>query len=187
MAVVPIIGVDCTKGGGIATEYLPLPQGQSREMLLIRASDNWDHGEGFRGTYFDVWGFDPRLTVAVSIQRSHNSNIITPFPHSYISALITARLLVQTAEGIVAGASLPVADLFTNGGALDDATEADGCEITSAVQGIRFVLSAQRTGSTDVDITATVQARPNVALVCRDLAMALLGNVRVTPAVASGW
>jgi len=175
----PIIGVDATKGGGASALYLPLEGPQ--ELVLIVAGDNYVGGEGPKSAYFDIWGFDPRLVVAVSFQRSRNANVADGMNTSNITAQVDAHVLVKTAGGVVTGAALPVADLFVNGGALDIGTEADGCEIVSAVQGIRFNLGAQRTGATNVDVTVTVQVRPNVALICRALAQSLLLGVTVSP------
>jgi len=75
---------------------------------------------------------------------------------------------------------LPAADLFANGGKLDADTDVEGCELVTAAQGVRFTVLPSCTTTPVVNITATIKARPNVALVCRELALALLQGVRVS-------
>jgi hypothetical protein len=171
-----ITGWDCGRGGGPVADLLPC---DPVEILLARAEETYDGGEASQTVVLDLWGLDPRLTVAVAFNRVPSPNRSHDESPNWIGAAITANVLHRSHGAIVVGAALDATQLFNNNGQLDGTCD-DGCELTSAAEGVRFTVLAIRTGMTTVDIVATVQARPNVALVCPDLLLALRESLRVS-------
>lgn len=181
----PIIGCDLGMGGGPQIRLLPC---DPIEMLCIGFKEAYTPGEGYRATLFELWGLDPRLVVAVNFARVPSVNRTTDFPTGNITATIEARTLSRTANGAtVVGPVMPATDLFLNGGVLDTGSFDDGCELCTAVQGVRFLVTAIRTDATSVDIVASAVCRPNVALGCEDLALALFGGLTLSRPIPQFW
>jgi hypothetical protein len=186
----PIIGWELGFGGGPEVKLLPTPP---REIPLVPASDQGVDEDYVtlvstdvrRVVTVDIWGLDPRLTVACAFSRVPSSNAhLGGLPlRKNITATIAAYTLTRGATGVTQGAPISSAGLFLNGGALDvlgvDGND-DGCELSTAAQGVRFVLTVTRTSVTSHDIVLSLQCRPNVALVCRELALALAAGMTVT-------
>lgn len=172
------IGCDLGLGGGDNAKELPCPP---HEILLIEAKETYAGGEGYRYGNLEIWGLDPRLTVAVAFYRTPNPNRTTMFAETAISATIAAYPLCLSKAGEVRyGRQLPT-DLFLGGGVIgsDYPNNDDGCELETAMQGIRFNLTAIRTGATTHDIVCAIQARPNVSLGCNALAEKLIAQLIV--------
>jgi hypothetical protein len=178
----PLIGYDLGAGGGDNAQELPcLPYG----MPLVTANQTYTIGEIAYPAIVEIWGLDPRLNVTFSVARVHKKNDPTFFTPGNITATIRAQLLFRTSDGVQVGPDLPIAQLFTGGGALDD-----GCELVTAAQGVRFAINWVRSGNTSHEIIGYVQARPNVALGCSDLFRKLVQSLRViqtTPTINPGF
>jgi hypothetical protein len=178
-----ITGWDLGLGGGELASLLPC---DPHEILLIQAKETYvgGGGEGISGYAYatiDIWGLDPRVTVACSFYRTPNPNRTTLVSEANISATIAAYPLMRTKQGDVrVGKQLPGAILFLNSGALDNSGVDDGCELETAMQGIRFKFAAIRTDITTHDIVAAIQAKPNVALGCAALADKLIRTMVVS-------
>ena len=189
---VPIIGVDLGKGGGSKAEFLPCAPSS---MLLIPAKPTYDVAESSSYVVVDVWGFDPKLTVALGFWRVPNANASPSdaLPSSNIHVMIKTRTLARSPAGdAVASDYIDPAKLFSSAGAfsaahIDDRGDGDGCEIKSAVQGLRFEVTGQRTGPTTVDVVLQAQARTNEPMGCRAMAIALLQGVTVEKNVVWGF
>jgi hypothetical protein len=104
-----------------------------------------------------------------------------------VTAIVRAYTIVKSTFGTLVGAQIPSASLFVNGGQLDATGNDDGCELCTASQGVRFVITASRTGQASTNVVATAICRPNVALVCPELALALFGGVSISIPTAQGW
>ena len=162
----PVIGYDLGAGGGDKAAELPCVP---FEIPLVNANANYTALEPGGIRVVDIWGLDPRLVVAVSFQRVHRKNDPNSFNPGNLTATINAFTLARTSDGVQQIAQIPSAQLFLNGGNLDVSGNDDGCEINSAAQGIRLELIWLRSAATSHNVTAIVQARPNVALGCSDL------------------
>lgn len=186
----PIIGWELGYGGGSEVKLLPT---QPKEILLVAASDagvDEDYvtlvsTDVRRTSVVDIWGLDPRLTVACAFSRvpGQESRLGQLNLRKNVTATIAAYTLTKGATGITQGAPLSAAGLFLNGGSLDsegDNGNDDGCELSTAAQGVRFVVTATRTSVTSHDLVLSMQCRPNVALVCRELALALAAGMTVS-------
>ena len=171
-----IIGWDCGRGGGPVADLLPC---DPVEILLARAEETFEGGESAQTVVLDLWGLDPRLTVAVAFHLVPSPNRSQDISPVALLATLWANVLHRSQGAIIVGAALDKAQLFNAGGVVGVAG-GDGCELTSAAEGVRFTIAAERSGSTSIDLVATVQARPNVALTCPDLLYALRETLRVS-------
>jgi len=180
----PIVGCDLGLGGGSRVALLPCVP---NEILLFSTDGAYNAGEGSRTVTLDIWGLDPRLDVAVAFSRS-SALAMRRDPSAFrVTATIKAYTIVKSAFGTLLGPPLPLATLFVNGGNLDASGNDDGCELCTASQGVRFVVTASRTGVASTNVVATAICRPKVALVCPDLALALFGQLSVSIPTAQGW
>lgn len=174
-----ITGWDLSDGGGPRARFLP---DEPRSLVLAEARANFVPGEAAKEARFELWGLDPRLTVALSFGRPRNpslpivgaiSNVITP-----PATLIGVSALGRFGRDELVVASLDATLLFTNG-AVIGMGEADGCEITTAAEGLRFIVPLIRTGDNSIDFAVNLVVRPNHPLGCRELALALAEGLTV--------
>jgi len=137
----------------------------------------------------DVFNLDPRLTLALIVH--HQEMQARPagslFPESNLAGAISARPLVKSENPSEADRelyTLPTESLFGNGGAISD-----GCEVTSAMSGIRFRIDVTMAALyVHHDIVATLVAIPNVTLACPELARAIIARLDVRiPAPLPFW
>jgi hypothetical protein len=180
----PIVGCDLGLGGGARVALLPCVP---NEILLINSDAAYTAGEGSRTVTLDLWGLDPRLDVALAFSRSSAAAMRRDSSAWQVTATIRAYTIVKSTFGTLLGPEIPAASLWANGGQLDAAGGDDGCELCTGSQGVRFVLTASRTGQASTNIVATAICRPNVALVCPELALALFGGVSISIPTAQGW
>lgn len=172
----PITGWDLGSG-----RVVRLPVERPAEILLFRA-----HPEAFTGptpsaqAYVNVWGLDPKLTVCITVYkrlRLGKDPLDGPFMDSQITGSLQAFPLVLTGNRLVTNLALPEIppdDIFRFGGGLYD-----GCELSSAMQGIQILATAHLLGPCDHELVATIQVKPNVALGCVELAEKLIATMRV--------
>ena len=180
----PIIGWDLGYGGGSDVHLLPAAPGYSpKEILLVPATVGSMDLNNPKSIVVDLWGLDPKLAIACAFSRvpSQNPVIWTEegAEREKIIATIAAFTLTRGVGGITQGPPLP-SDLFMNGGSVDGAGVDDGCELSTAAQGIRFVVTATATGWATHDLVLSLVCRPNVTLACRELALALAAALTVT-------
>ena len=181
---VPIVGCDLGLGGGSRVVLLPC---EPNEILLVNSGAAYNAGEGSRTVTLDLWGLDPRLDVAVAFSRSSALAMRRDATAWLVTATIRAYTIAKSTFGTLLGPEIPAASLFQNGGYLDGIGGDEGCELCTGAQGVRFVLTAARAGVASTNIVATLICRPNVALGCPDLALALFSQLRVSIPAAQGW
>jgi hypothetical protein len=144
------------------------------------------HGAGLVGTVdlpalntaeqsanIDIWGLDPRMPMALTLFRQEILPIDESAPALYNKALLTARLEAWTIRKDARGMTREVAPLesvtaWQNGGVLD-ANYDDGIELKTGCQGVRIKVFAHQADLNHMEIAATLSARPDVALGCREL------------------
>jgi hypothetical protein len=175
-----IIGWDL----GASGEPAELPC-KPREILLFPALNETQapsFGVGPNLATVDVWGLDPRLDLTVAFyQRLRTDGQYTsggPRTRADITATIEAWTLAR-ADGpssVVEVAQIASADLFANGGNLQD-----GCELSTGAQGVRFKIFASRSSNTDYDVVCSIQARAQMPLGCEALAEKIIHALSVEP------
>lgn len=175
-----ITGWDLSDLGGGRARWLPTID--PRPLILAEARANYVVGEAAKEARFEIWGLDPRLSIALSFGRPRNpslplvgaiSNVVTP-----PATLIGVSALGRFGRDELVVASLDVTLLFTNGGVISPG-EGDGCEIATAAEGLRFMVPLVRTGDNNCDFAVNLIVRPNQPLGCRELALALAEHLVV--------
>lgn len=175
-----VTGWDLGDGGGSRVRYLPC---ELTPLVLAPASGGWVFGESARYAICEVWGCDPRVTVAVALFFAPSADEAgTPYNIATSEEGMTILALTRVRGQVAPVCRLPPSELFVNGGHIGHPWEffGDGVELATAAQGIRFVIPLRRSGNTARDVLATVVARPNVALQCRDLAIELAQGMTAT-------
>jgi hypothetical protein len=178
----PIMGWDLGAGGGRTAK--PLPAESDAIRLLETRSSFYSGAEGTRTAVLEIWGLDPRVTVALQIARVRSASLPSPEGGDpqvgNLRAEIHAYPLTRIDGQVLQGPEIPPENLWLNGGALNDAGVDDGCEITSAMHGVRVVVIASRAGESVHEIAATARARPNVSFACPALALAIRDQMVLT-------
>jgi hypothetical protein len=180
-----ILGWDLGNGGGSLAR--PLPQPEATPVRLFLARDNYYPGQpDVAPAVVEVWGFDPKVTVAVAFSRVRSGNVAASYPPSNLQASIRAYQLVRVDGQVIQGAELSPDETFLHGGSVD-ADGDDGAEFCTAAQGIRFVIEAIRVGHTSVDLVMTIQARTNERIGCEQMADALRDGLVVVASPPQVW
>ncbi len=183
-----ITGWDIGDGGGSnRTHWLPV---DPKSMVIAPALLNFVLGEGAKAATFEIWGLDPRLTLAVAFGRAPNpslpltgaiANVTTP-----AGSVIGVDVYGKFAGRILPVCSLDPALLFQNGGTMSPG-DGDGCEIVTAAEALRFWVPLQRNGNNSYDVVVNLIVRPNQPLGCRELAIALAAQLTVVKTSTIVW
>ena len=177
-----IVGWDLGGGGGQRVQWLPC---ELTQLVLAPARLNFVALEAAKLATFEIWGLDPRLTIAMSFARMANTSLaltgaksnVTTAPVGIDGAIAPYALTRMGREEITVGAIDP-ALLFANGGKIDF-SDGDGCELATATEGIRFNVPLIRNADNSFDVVVNLVVRPNQPLGCRELALALAENLVV--------
>jgi hypothetical protein len=176
---------DLGAGGGSLAEDNPTDPKPILLTLPRGPTEEYDPGEDTHSISVDLWGLDPRIAVALAWcrQADPSKGDLTVPPKASLTATIKAYQMIRVGGEAIQGAELPAAQLFYNGGTLD-ATEEDGCEIESSIQGVRFTVTATAAAAplcwTHLRILMMAVARPKMPLTCPDLFKALKSRLTLT-------
>lgn len=187
-----IFGWDIGGGGGARAKWLPC---EPEQLVLAPARLNFVAGEGLKVARFELWGLDPRLTVAISFARARNSSLVVTGSMANVTTAdvvipgaggIRAETLAKMGREVVTIADIDPALLFSSGGSLGLAVN-DGCELATAAEGVRFYLNMIRTADNSMDVVANLVVRPNQPLGCRELALELAEQLVVRNLEQIAW
>jgi hypothetical protein len=163
---------------GFEGEATPLEvKGRLKQSRLLIGVSPYDDGPvAVKSTHIDIFGLDPRVPMALTIFRQPvlSTDTTATDPDLYLKSRLTAELEAWTLARGSDGKPIEIAPLnqeraWLNGGQLDSERN-DGCELKTAAYGVRIKVKATMEAASLLEIVATLEARPDVALGCIELA-----------------
>jgi hypothetical protein len=184
-----IIGWDCAKGtGDRARELSELDEAQIGEAVIFKSHPVLMSLPVQATQFVDLWGLDPRLVVVPQFYHRKQPQPADPEVSGTevnMPATVTAHAIVRSgtpSEPVRELYQLPTAELFGNAGVVPD-----GVELVTGMQGIRFKVAASLDAPCVYELVMSLLVIPNIALVCADLAQALIKRLRVDLPAPHAW